>query len=412
MIKTLIFLFSVSVLFHAQQAKAYVGLCCAKCGGNMPLNIIGAGVPETHEFRFKFSPMTMRMGGLRDGASSVSFDSLLGSQSANTAGSGMNGANMQIAGMDMGGENISSNGKFMAAPQSMDMNMLNFAVGYSFTDDFFAGLMFMYKDYSMPMKFGQSMASMTGQADFTMKSSGMADTMLMTKYRLYTDDPLAPTSQASLFFGLSLPTGSINEKNESHPVKARRQELLPYSMQLGSGTFDPMLGLVYQGSASPWWWGANLIYTARIFDNARDYNLGDEIRADLYAMYQVRYNFVAQLQLNARSWGEIEGEMDVAASGASGRIVAGDPGSGYMTPLWSADNYGGQSLSVTAGVQWQPFALHILDLSVGIPVYQRLNGPQLQEDYRVMVTWYAEVPTVASVRSKNSKSRNKSRLGF
>ncbi|VAX21709.1 hypothetical protein MNBD_NITROSPINAE03-2081, partial [hydrothermal vent metagenome] len=29
--KTLIFLFSFSVLLYAQQAIAYVGLCCAKC---------------------------------------------------------------------------------------------------------------------------------------------------------------------------------------------------------------------------------------------------------------------------------------------------------------------------------------------------------------------------------------------
>jgi hypothetical protein len=48
-------------------AQAYIGLCCAHCGGNMPLNIPGGGVPETHEFRFKLSQMYMQMGPLRDG---------------------------------------------------------------------------------------------------------------------------------------------------------------------------------------------------------------------------------------------------------------------------------------------------------------------------------------------------------
>jgi hypothetical protein len=99
-----------------------------------------------------------------------------------------------------------------------------------------------------------------------MEAEGMADTMLMTKYRLYTDDPLIPTSQFSFFLGLSIPTGSINEKNSNHPVAIRKDELLPYGMQLGTGTFDPIIGLLYQGSSSPLWWGVNLMYTGRWYE--------------------------------------------------------------------------------------------------------------------------------------------------
>jgi len=33
----------------------FMGLCCGKCGGNMPLNIPGAGTPEPHEFRVKMN---------------------------------------------------------------------------------------------------------------------------------------------------------------------------------------------------------------------------------------------------------------------------------------------------------------------------------------------------------------------
>ena len=28
-----------------QPAAAYIGLCCGKCGGNMPMNIPGGGIP-------------------------------------------------------------------------------------------------------------------------------------------------------------------------------------------------------------------------------------------------------------------------------------------------------------------------------------------------------------------------------
>jgi len=335
------------------------------------MNILGAGVPETYEFRFKVSPMVMRMDGLRDGQSSVNGDSLLG---------------------------MPSMGKYMAVPLNMDMRMLNLAAGYSFSDDFFGALMFMYKQNTMDMKFNSMMKTTTGRDGFTMKSGGMGDVMLMTKYRLFYNDPLFPTKQASLFAGLSIPTGSIDQKNTEHPLAMRQSEQLPYPMQLGSGTFDPMAGFVYQASASPYWWGANLIYTARPFKNSRDYSLGDELRYDLYFMYQLRYNFLVQVQLNGRQWGRIRGEMDEAATGASGRSTKGDPTSQYMTPLWDTDHFGGHKVTATVGFQWQPWALHIVDFTFGVPVYQNLNGPQLEEDYRFMFTYYLEIPTKKSRR--------------
>ena len=69
-----------------------------------------------------------------------------------------------------------------------------------------------------------------------------------------------------------------------------------------------------------------------------------------------------------------------------------------MTPLWDTDNYGGREIFATLGMQWQPAPFHILDFTVGLPVYQYLNGPQLETDYRVMLTWYIEVPTRKSIR--------------
>jgi hypothetical protein len=388
--KSLVY-WTMALLFaaHLPSAHAYVGLCCAKCGGNMPMNIPGGGIPETKEFRFKLSPMYMSMDGLADGGDSVSADSLLG---------------MPV----MMGQ---PTGKFMAVPTGMDMKMLNFTAGYSFTDDLFGGVMLMYKRNSMDMKFNSMMQTMTGQSGFTMESSGIADTMLMGKYRLFSDDPLIPTREASLMFGLSLPTGSIDEKNSNHPLAMRQSEQLPYGMQLGSGTYDPTLGLLYQGSKSPYWWGANAMYTARLYNNERDYRPGDEFRLDLYGMFQFRYNMLAQVQLNGSYWGKIHGEMDESKTGASGHVTKNDPTSPYMTPLWDPDNYGGRKVLATVGFQWQPASLQIIDLNVGVPVYQHLNGPQLEEKYRVMLTWYVEIPTKASVRYVKHKA-GESGLGF
>lgn len=353
----------------------------------MPMNIPGGGIPETHEFRFKISPSFMHMDGLGDGTDDINAADILGDPMT---------------------------GQYMAVPTEMDMRMLNLSVGYSFSDRFFAGAMLMYQDNRMDMRFNGVMAGMTGQPGFTMKSAGIADTMLMSKYRLYADDPLVPTRQLSLFLGLSLPTGSISEKNSTHPVMMRQTEQLPYGMQLGSGTVDPGIGLLYQGSRSPWWWGVNGVYTARLYDNRRDYHLGDEFRLDTYAMYQFRYNLLAQLQLNAEYKGEISGTMDAYADGSSGHAVKGDPASPAMTPLWDTSSYGGRKLFATVGLQWQPAPLHIIDLNIGVPLYQDLNGPQLQSDYRVMLTWYIELPTRRSIRYglHHPQSAPDSKLGF
>jgi len=372
-------------------ASAYVGLCCAKCGGNMPMNILGGGIPETYEWRFKISPMFMHMDGLRDGTSEVDIDDILGMP------------------MDMMGN---PTGKYMAAPTEMDMTMLNLAAGYSFSDKFFAGAMVMYKNNDMDMQFSPMMSGTIGEKGFTMESDGLGDTMLMGKYRLFADDPLIPASQMSLFFGLSLPTGSIDEKNDNHPVEMRQDELLPYGMQLGSGTFDPSVGLLYQGSSSPWWWGVNGVYTARLYDNKRDYHLGDEFRLDGYAMYQFKPNWLVQAQLNGEYKGEIDGEMDAFADGSSGHVKQGFPNTPAATPLWETDAYGGTKLFATVGVQWQPAPLHVIDFNIGLPVYQNLNGPQLESDYRVMLTWFIELPTKKSVRYGVKKPFGESTLGF
>ena len=350
----------------------------------MPMNIPGGGIPETKEFRFKISPMLMHMEGLQQDGNGISANSILG---------------------------MPAMGKYMATPTAMDMQMFNLSLAYSFSDDIVGGVMLMHQDKRMDMQFNSTMQMMTGVPGFSMESSGIADTMLMAKYRLTADDPLAPTRQSSLFVGLSLPTGSIDERNSTHPLAMRQTELLPYGMQLGSGTYDPTIGYLYQASKSPHWWGVNAMYTARIQDNDRNYRLGDELRIDTYGMYQFKPDLLAQYQLNFRQQGKISGEMDESATGVSGHSSKNTPASMLMTPLWDTNNYGGRTVIATVGLQWQPAALHIIDFTVGVPVYQKLNGIQMEEDYRVMLTWYVEIPTKGSIRHPEHKPEG-SKLGF
>jgi len=332
----------------------FMGLCCGKCGGNMPLNIPGAGTPEPHEFRVKMNLSWGKMVGLRRGTSNRSTKDTLG--------------------------------QYMMTQRKMDMYMSNVSVGYAFSDRFFAGIMGMYMEKDMEM-------IRRGGRRSSMNSQGAGDTMLMTKTLLYADDYLIPTSQVSLLLGVSIPTGSIDQDDTG--------QILPYSMQLGSGTFDPFIGVLYEGSSSPFWWGANASYLARAYENYKSYNLGDEYRLDLYGMYQLRHNLVGELQIKGKYVGDIEGEAQEIEQDGDGHMN-GNPNMAFMSNLYDPDNYGGSTVDLTTGVQWQPFRNHILNAQFSVPLFQNLHGTQMERDFTASVTYYIEVPLRKSRRSKKS----------
>ncbi len=364
-------------------AMAYLGLCCAHCGGNMPLNVPGGGIPEPKEFRFKISQMFMQMGSLRDGTSDISEGSLLAPPM--------------------------TPGKFVVVPSSMQMHMTMLSGAYSFTDNFALMAMTSFKFNRMQMEFNAGLQAATGESGFTMESKGVGDTQLLGKYRLYSDDHLAPKDQVSTLFGVSIPTGSIDKKFSNNPVPGQNGTILPFKMQLGSGTFDPMIGLTYQGSQDPFWYGATSLYTARVYDNNRGYQQGDEFRLDLYSMYQFHEKSVAHLQLNGTWNDRYSDEPDAGRELGHGHLGF-NPANPFTSPLFDPSNYGGTQLNITAGIQWQPLPLNIIELNGSVPLYQNLNGPQMAEDYRVMLTWYIELPTKQSRRHTGIKPPQE--LGF
>ncbi len=354
------------------MVQAFVGLCCSHCGGNMPLNIVGAGIPMPNEFRFKLSQMYMNMGSLRDGTENLSNSSLLGT-------------------------GIGEPGEYMAVPTSMDMHMSMLGTAWSFTDRFALMAMFMGSVNRMPMEFSPAMKMATGKDGFTMKSSGFNDITLLSKYRLYADDDLFTTSDISLLFGATLPTGSISEKLHNHPAEVNNGRLLPFGMQLGTGTVDPILGVAYKGSTDPLWYGANFRYTGRWYDNHRGYHKGQEVDYDLYAMVQPLVNTVFHVQLNGKWLGRYNDEPDAGRLSGNGHM-AGSPDMPFMTPLFDPDHYGGTKLYFTVGIQFQPVPLHIMEFSFQVPIHQDLNGPQMKEDFMFRFSYYIEKPTKKSRR--------------
>ena len=362
------------ILITATNAAAYIGLCCAHCGGNMPLNIMGGGIPETHEYRFKISEMFMTMDGLRDGTDEKSTS-------------------------DIGPSTAS--GKFRGVPKSMDSYMTMLGGAYSFTDNFAGMIMGGYVRNTMSMD--------TTAGGYDMFSQGLTDTKLIGKYRLYSDDNLAPKHQLSAITGVTAPTGRITLKNTNHPTQTMRGKLLPFGMQTGSGTWDPIFGLTYQKIADPFWYGANFMTTQRWGTNDQDYTKGDEYTVDLYLMKQFNEKALAHVQLNGKAWGDYSNEPKRGKDSGDCHAML-NPARDWMTPLCDPTNYGGVNLHATIGVQFQPVPLHIAELNLSVPLYQNLKGPQLQSDYMLRLTYYLEVPTKKSRRYKGFSAPKQ--LGF
>jgi outer membrane putative beta-barrel porin/alpha-amylase len=378
----LLLIANLFLLIFVPLSQAYIGLCCAHCGGNMPLNIGGGGIPETHEFRFKVSQMFMVMGPLRDGTNDIDNADILGGATGTT---------------------------FPVAPEEMRTYMTMGSVAYSFTDDFAAMAMMSYIRNEMDMEFNGFLQGATGTRGFTMTSDGQSDLTVLGKYRFFKDDTLAPTKQASLLFGLSLPTGEIEKEFTNNPVSGQNGTILPFRMQTGSGTVDPIIGLTLQGSTDPWWYGANAQLEAHVYNNDQGYRRGSELRYDFYAMHQVHSKVVLLGELQGWYEGTFNREP------YRGRILGeghagGTPSGGFLSPLFDPQNYGGHKLAVTLGLQFQPIPLHIIEMVATLPIHQDLNGPQLRDDYMLQFTYYVEVPTKRSRRHKGFKPPKE--LGF
>ena len=368
----IVWFFSCFMMIWVSSAQAYVGLCCAHCGGNMPLNIVGAGIPEPHEFRFKLSQMIMEMGPLRDGTDDILSTTITGSNTGST---------------------------FAAVPRSMRQYMTMFGAAYSFSDNFAVMGMTSYTRNEMPME-------LSNGNNFSMASDGIGDTTALAKYRFYANDNLVPTRQVSVLFGLSLPSGSIERKFTNHTNAALNGTLLPYKMQLGSGTVDPIIGFSYQGSRDPFWYGLSTQLEAHLYDNDQGYHRAQEFRYDLYAMKQSSDSVVVHAQLNGSYEGQFSDET------YNGRVLGeGRAGNGnFMSPLFDPQNYGGTKVALSLGVQFQPIPLHIMEVTATLPVHQDLNGPQLRDNWMLQFSYYAEVPTKKSRRYKGFKPPKE--LGF
>lgn len=206
-------------------------------------------------------------------------------------------------------------------------------------------------------------------ARFTTRSKGIGDVGLSALVGLHDGD----ASRLHLNAGLSLPTGSISEKDDTPMGRVR----LPYPMQLGSGTVDLRPGLTWTLQRGPWSVGAQLRSAIRLGRNRKGYRLGHEAGATAWVARVLAPWLSASFRLDGLAWGDVEGDDDAL-----------NPA---LVPTADPDLRGGERVDALVGlnvsVKKGPLRGHRFALEAGAPVYQHLDGPQLETDWRVVAGW-------------------------
>jgi hypothetical protein len=253
---------------------------------------------------------------------------------------------------------------FMVAPLSMDMDMHMFHVMYAPSDDVTLMLMANYQDNSMDHVTRMGMK-------FTTESSGMGDTSLIANYVVNR----APGNKQlfSVKGGISIPTGSIDEKDMTPAGRVR----LPYPMQLGSGTYDVILGADYQRYEDLWSIGIGGTATIRTSENDNDYTLGDVLELEAWYSRGWTDSFTTSVKLLGSSWDNIDGA---------------DPElNPMMVPTADPNRRGGKRIDLLIDLElYAPNGKlqgNRLGVEFGVPIYEDLDGPQLSVDWTVMLGW-------------------------
>lgn len=348
-VSALISLFSVLSFVLGPNAYAHdgshpdLGASPVRAASHAPIGVMGDHRHKAGEWMVSYRYMQGGMDGLREGTNDRDPAAVL--QSGGNA--------------------------YRILPSSMTMKMHMLGAMYAPTDDVTLTLMGSYLDKEMTHTTYAGMMGSAVAGEFTTHSRGWGDLRFGALVKLWEKD-------AHSFHGnlsLSIPTGSIKERDTVlMPNGQYASRRMPYGMQLGSGTWDPTVGVTYNGRSGQLSWGSQYLATFRSGRNDEGYSLGDRHAFTGWAAYSPEPWFSLSARLAAHTQQEISGRDRQI----SGPVPTADPG-----------NYGGEQADLFLGTnlagQRGLLRNHRLGLEVGLPVYQDANGLQLERDWSVVI---------------------------
>lgn len=351
----------LAALIQAPSVFAHDGKPAIRSDGHAPIGVMGDHMHKKGEWMVSYRYMRMFMDGNRIGNDRVTPQQIVTT---------VPNSNPVVT---PGGATVVPP-VLRVVPTQMIMDMHMFGAMYAPTDNITLMAMLPYLRKNMDhVTFGPG-AGTNVVGGFTTTSEGVGDFKFSGLFRLYDDK----THHVHLNMGVSAPTGSIKERDTIFdPFRRTPTVRLPYAMQLGTGTWDLLPGITYTGRAGDLSWGAQYRAEIRLQDeNDQGYAWGDKHMVTGWLAYQWAPWISTSVRTNFTTQDEIDGR---------------DPLIGGPVQTAHPEFFGGERLEIFGGVNLtgQSGALrgHRLALEVGGPVYQDLNGPQMEQDWSFMLGW-------------------------
>lgn len=246
---------------------------------------------------------------------------------------------------------------FMKSPKKMQMSMHMLGLMFAPSDKF--TVMFMSNYISNSMNINKRMSNVNTKE--TMSSSGLGDASITLLTPLVYNEKLSLVAK----YGLTLPSGSLNKRNESG-------NRLPYPMQLGSGTVDLPLALTLTKFFKSYSTGFQLNALVRTDENKFNYRLGNIYGFSYWISKIISKKSSISLRLNSiieddifRYDSQIESmsSMTPTATTKSGnRIIEGSIGLNHVTS---------HSLRISSELTF--------------PIYRDFNSYQMENDWTAII---------------------------
>ncbi len=192
-----------------------------------------------------------------------------------------------------------------------------------------------------------------GSSREQLSDSGLGDTTLLVKRRFYVNNFQGGGIQLAVLGGVKLPTGDHDQRDD-------QGTLLPPGLQLGSGSVDVPLGLVFTAFKDRVGFNSSFLYQ---FNNeSNGFRFGDETKVNLafgYRLFPKQYKSFQDKVLNAYL------EVNTVVSQRASLNDQDVPDSG------------GTLVFLTPGLQAVLNPRFLIETALQIPVVQELNGTQL-----------------------------------
>lgn len=302
-----------------------------------PIGVMGDHVHKKREIMLSYRFMTMDMRGLQSGTTNL--------------------------------EPVDVLKDFMMAPTAMQMHMHMLGVMFAPHDKITLMGMASYQKRQMEMEGAHQHTHGSHEhpvGHHEMSSTGIGDVKLEGLVTLWKGSNLTLLANV----GVSLPTGSISGTGETG-------NLLPYSMQLGSGSFEAHPGVTLFGYYRNWSYGSQFRSILPLHTNASKYRHEHTITGTVWGARWINDWISLSSRLLFSQWGDIVGahpDLDSA-----------------MSPSHRSDFRGGTRLefgiSSNLMVPKGPLAGQRLAVELSLPIYQDLIGTQLKNRWRLILGW-------------------------